>query len=386
MNTLEIIVLVSFIIIVGYLGEYAFLKFRFPDILVLIFIGFLISFFLKLNVQSIIYNYMPVAATISLIIILFEGGVSLDILTLKNVIKESVLMSIINYFTLFILITLSLTYLLNINTSISMLYGSILAAPSVAIVIPMINRSSLDERIRHLYILDATIMDLLSIVVTVSIIEYYPVSLLTVIPITESLLTNIFAQIFLGLIAGIFWVELLRKIGRVELSYMLTLGYLFLIYALSYFLWKNGMITAIVFGIVLGNNLIFRKLLNLKNYAIDENIFKFNKEVVFFMRTVIFVAIGSIFIIHKFNWEILYYLILNIALIYIVQIFVNLLIFKKVPDRFTNYLIPRGLTQVVLGIFVLVSISTISITFIQNISLIVIITNIITSAILYIKK
>ncbi|MGC8663182.1 MAG: cation:proton antiporter [Thermoplasmata archaeon] len=386
MNPFTVIVLISFIIIVGYLGEYAFLKFKFPDILALMLIGFFITFFMKLNVTLIIYNYLPVAAIISLIIILFEGGVTLDASTIRSILKESIFRSFIYYFILFILISSSLIYIFNLNASISIYYGSILSAPSVAIVIPLINRSGMDERMRHLYILNATILDILSIVVTISLIEYYPTTIKTILPITETLLTNIFAQLFLGFIAGIFWIEVLRKIERVELSYMLTLGFLFLIYALSDLLWKNGMITAIAFGIVLGNNNLFRKILKLKSYNIDENIFKFNKEVVFFMRTAIFVAIGSIFIFHEFNLKILLYVSLILILIYFSQVLISYIFEKKLPDKYVHYIMPRGLTQIVLGILVLTSISSISITFIQNISLVVIITNIITSIILYFKK
>ncbi|MGC8672651.1 MAG: cation:proton antiporter [Thermoplasmata archaeon] len=386
MDTFTVISIVSFIIIVGYLGEYAFLKFKFPDILILMLIGFFITFFMNLNVNFILYNYMPVAATISLIIILFEGGVSLHLFTIKNVIKESSLMAFLYYSLSLFFITILLYWVFSFNFSISLLYGSILSAPSVAIVIPLINRSGMNERIRHLYIVNTTILDLLSIVVTISLVQYYPITIMTIIPVTEALVTNIFAQLLFGIFTGIFWIELLRKIERVELSYMLTLGFLFLIYAFSYLMWKNGMITAITFGIVLGNNIIFRKLLKLKEYTIDENIFKFNKEVVFFMRTAIFVAIGSIFIFHNFNITTLYYILAIIGVIYIVQLAVYYLAERKTPDKYIHYLMPRGLTQIVLGIIVISSISTIQISFIENISLIVIITNIISSTIIYIKK
>jgi len=386
MDTFTVISIVSFIIIVGYLGEYAFLKFKFPDILILMLIGFFISFFMKLNVNFILYNYMPVAATISLIIILFEGGVSLDLSTIRNVIKESSFMAFLYYSLSLFFITVLLYWVFGINFSISLMYGAILSAPSVAIVIPLINRSGMNERIRHLYIVNTTILDLLSIVITISLVQYYPITIMTILPVTEALVTNIFAQLLLGIFTGIFWIELLRKIERVELSYMLTLGFLFLIYAFSYLMWKNGMITAITFGIVLGNNIIFRKLLNLKEYTIDENIFKFNKEVVFFMRTAIFVAIGSIFIFHNFNINTLFFIIAIIVVIYIVQLVVYYLAERKIPDKYINYLMPRGLTQIVLGIIVITSISTIQISFIENISLVVIITNIISAIMIYMKR
>ncbi|MEM3067627.1 MAG: cation:proton antiporter [Thermoplasmata archaeon] len=385
MDIFTIIILVSFIIFVGYLGDYAFIKFKFPDVLILIIIGYLITFLLRLDLNTILYSYLPIATTISLIIILFEGGISLHISLIRDVLKKAVIYALFYYFITFILISLTLYFILNINYSVSILYGAILSSPSVAIVIPLINRSFIDEKRRHMYIVEVTLLDLFSIVITISLIEYFPLSINTILPVTISLITNVFAQTFFGFLSGIFWIELLRKIEKVELSYMLTLGFLFAIYALSDLLWKNGMISSVVFGIVLGNNIIFRKWLKLKDYTIDENIFKFNKEVVFFMRTVIFVAVGSIFII-SFNFKMVLIVISILIIIYLMQILVHYIFEKSIPDKYVNYIMPRGLTQIVLGIFAITTIKSLTIDFIQVISFVVIITNLISAIIIYIKK
>ncbi|MEM4779376.1 MAG: cation:proton antiporter, partial [Thermoplasmata archaeon] len=328
---------------------------------------------------------LPIATTISLIIILFEGGISLHISLIRDVLKKAVIYALFYYFITFILISFTLYFILNINYSVSILYGAILSSPSVAIVIPLINRSFIDEKRRHMYIVEVTLLDLFSIVITISLIEYFPLSINTILPVTISLITNVFAQTFFGFLSGIFWIELLRKIEKVELSYMLTLGFLFAIYALSDLLWKNGMISSVVFGIVLGNNIIFRKWLKLKDYTIDENIFKFNKEVVFFMRTVIFVAVGSIFII-SFNFKMVLIVISILIIIYLMQILVHYIFEKSIPDKYVNYIMPRGLTQIVLGIFAITTIKSLTIDFIQVISFVVIITNLISAIIIYIKK
>ncbi|MBD6955628.1 MAG: cation:proton antiporter [Thermoplasmata archaeon] len=385
MDTFMVITIVSFIIFAGYLGDLAFLKFRFPDILILILIGYLIASFLKLNVNTILYTYLPLAATISLIIILFEGGVSLKVSMIRDVLKKSSLMALGYYIITFLMIIILLHLFSTMSISISVLYASILSAPSVAIVIPLINRSGIEEKRRHLYIVYVTILDLLSIVVTISFLNYFPISGAAFLPVIVSLLTNIFAQSFFGFLAGIFWIELLRKIERVELSYMLTLGFLFAIYAVSDILWSNGMITSIVFGIVLGNNSSFRRLLQLREYTIDENIFRFNREVVFFMRTAIFVAIGSV-LTFSLNIEMITVIISIVMIIYISQAFISKIFEGKTFDRYTNYIMPRGLTQIVLGILTITSVASVGIVFIQYISYVVIITNIISAIIIYIKK
>ncbi|MEM4105584.1 MAG: cation:proton antiporter, partial [Thermoplasmata archaeon] len=169
MDIFTIIILVSFIIFVGYLGDYAFIKFKFPDVLILIIIGYLITFLLRLDLNTILYSYLPIATTISLIIILFEGGISLHISLIRDVLKKAVIYALFYYFITFILISFTLYFILNINYSVSILYGAILSSPSVAIVIPLINRSFIDEKRRHMYIVEVTLLDLFSIVITISL-------------------------------------------------------------------------------------------------------------------------------------------------------------------------------------------------------------------------
>lgn len=98
MDIFTIIILVSFIIFVGYLGDYAFIKFKFPDVLILIIIGYLITFLLRLDLNTILYSYLPIATTISLIIILFEGGISLHISLIRDVLKKAVIYNFILLF------------------------------------------------------------------------------------------------------------------------------------------------------------------------------------------------------------------------------------------------------------------------------------------------
>jgi hypothetical protein len=55
-------------------------------------------------------------------------------------------------------------------------------------------------------------------------------------------------------------------------------------------------------------------------------------------------------------------------------------------DRYSNYIMPRGLTQIVLGILTITTIYSIGEQFLQYVSYVVIISNIISAIIIYIKK
>ncbi len=384
MNVLLVISLASLIIFIGFLGDLAFKKLRFPDILVLLLIGYLIVFFLKTNEYLVLNEYMPLAATISLIIILFEGGLTLNLSSTRKILKDSVLMAISYYSVSFLLIYISL-FLLKINDLSALLYASILSAPSVVIIISLINRSNMDDEKRHKYILYGTILDLISIIVTISIIQYYPITFNNLIKVVASIISVIILQSFIGVLAGILWTEILRKIGNIDLSYMLTLAYVLAIYSISSLLWNNGMITVIVIGLILANSNKIRNILGIKDFVVDENIMKFNREVSFFFRTIIFVSIGSMLYIAKINFHILLIISIILIIIYFVQILTTKFVENAIINRHFHYLMPRGLTQITMAILVYSS-GYKNYDIIYVVTFIIIITNIITPLFIYFSK
>ena len=384
MNVLLVISLASLIIFIGFLGDLAFKKLRFPDILVLLLIGYLIVFFLKTNEYLVLNEYMPLAATISLIIILFEGGLTLNLSSTRKILKDSVLMAISYYSVSFLLIYISL-FLLKINDLSALLYASILSAPSVVIIISLINRSNMDDEKRHKYILYGTILDLISIIVTISIIQYYPITFNNLIKVVASIISVVILQSFIGVLAGILWTEILRKIGNIDLSYMLTLAYVLAIYSISSLLWNNGMITVIVIGLILANSNKIRNILGIKDFVVDENIMKFNREVSFFFRTIIFVSIGSMLYIAKINFHILLIISIILIIIYFVQILTTKFVENAIINRHFHYLMPRGLTQITMAILVYSS-GYKNYDIIYVVTFIIIITNIITPLFIYFSK
>ncbi|MGC9166268.1 MAG: cation:proton antiporter [Thermoplasmata archaeon] len=384
MNVLLVISLASLIIFIGFLGDLAFKKLRFPDILVLLLIGYLIVFFLKTNEYLVLNEYMPLAATISLIIILFEGGLTLNISSTRKILKDSILMAISYYSVSFLLIYISL-YLLKINDLSEFLYASILSSPSVAIVISLVNRSNMDDEKRHKYILYATILDLISIIVTISILQYYPITFNNLIKVVASIISVIIIQSFIGGLAGILWTEILRKIGNIDLSYMLTLAYVLAIYSISSLLWSNGMITVIVIGLILANSNKIRNILGINNFDVDDNIMRFNREVSFFFRTIIFVSIGSMLYIARINFHLLLIILIILVIIYVVQILTTKFVENSILNRHFHYLMPRGLTQITMAILAYSS-GYKNYDIIYVVTFVIIITNIITPLFIYFSK
>ncbi len=88
MEDLVFIISIALIIIIGYVGQLAFQKYRIPDIIILILIGLIIGPLMHIVPQSIFVNYISIIADIALIIILFDAGLNLKFVELAKLQKN----------------------------------------------------------------------------------------------------------------------------------------------------------------------------------------------------------------------------------------------------------------------------------------------------------
>jgi cell volume regulation protein A len=101
----------------------------------------------------------------------------------------------------------------------------------------------------------------------------------------------------LGIVIGISWLSMLKRIVKASYSYMLTLGIALLAYALSEFLGGSGALCSLLFGIMLGNEKELYGILRMKkpsNQVVDAGLKRFESEIAFLLRAFFFVYIGLI--------------------------------------------------------------------------------------------
>jgi cell volume regulation protein A len=113
--------------------------------------------------------------------------------------------------------------------------------------------------------------------------------------ITQSVASRFSTGAVLGIIFGIVWISLLKKISKLPYAYMLTLAAVLLAYAFSEFLGGSGALCSLLFGIMLGNEKEIYKILRIerpKNVVVDAGLKRFESEIAFFLQTFFFVYIG----------------------------------------------------------------------------------------------
>ncbi len=396
MEALVFIISIALIIIIGYIGQLAFQKYRIPDIIILILIGLIIGPLMHIVPQSIFVNYISIIADIALIIILFDAGLNLKFVELAKNFKKTIILTILSYGSLAAIIALSLHYLNGWAVKDCLLYAFILAAPSVTVLSVLIKKLDLDDSTKHVFILESTISDILTVVLAISLLSFSTFNYSSILTVSKSLLENFLVGIFFGVIVGILWLELLRLVEKWEFSYTLTLAVLFILFVVSQIVSSSGMLAVVTFGIILGNNdeirFVFsrnkyiKNIFPLKEWKMSDQIQVFHSEVTFFIKTFMFVSLGVLITSHILSLRSLLLSALILAIIYLTRyIIVSLMKLKN--SGYMIFIIPRGLTQAVVALYVVAVYTDVAMNMLVSIVVtVIIVSNIVSSTYLFLRR
>jgi len=343
------------IILIGFLGSLSFEKTKVPDVLLLLGIGVLLGPIFRLVEPSILTFFAESFGLFALIIILFEGGMDMDI---DRLVKEFGTAAIL-VFVSFVLSSVSIAAYLNLVAGWdflrSLLLGTILGCTSAAIVLPIINRMSLKEEVKMLLSIESVLSDVLSVVFTISLIEFIKLEKIGINAPFRAIASSFSIALIVGATAGLLWLKVLDFFKGRKYSYMTTLSAVLIIFALVDFLGGSGPIAILLFGIILGNSNDLARLLKLKvNVFIDDTIKAFHGEMTFFIRTFFFVYMGMMLSFNVMNIEFLISavaLVLIIIVVRYISVQITGMIFKeKKHDRLIMLsMLPRGLASAVLA-------------------------------------
>ncbi len=362
MDVESFLVFVSSLIIVGVISEAIFRKNNIPDVIFLILVGLIFGPLTNLIQISLKSTFISVFSAIALMIILFEGGLNLNIKEVIANTPKSVKLSLLN-FTLTLLITTFVFYLLNLfniinlNLKTVLLISSILGGTSGIVVIPLLKKIKVDEKLKNILSLESTFTDAITIVVTISLALYFTTETSKLSDLVRNLVSNLSVAIVMGLIFGLMWLTLLNKILYIEEArkyrYLLTLAIIFYLYSFVQVVGGSPAIAAFIFGLVLGNVNPFKEAFNLdiKKKVVNYDIYFINEQFSFLVKIFFFFLIGLLI---PFNLKVLLISILFIILVILARYLSILLLFKeldKTTKLFISFFTPKGLAAAILSIY-----------------------------------
>ncbi|MHB8232029.1 MAG: cation:proton antiporter domain-containing protein [bacterium] len=300
------------IIILGFFGEILFQRTRIPSVLFLMAAGLLLGPIYHVFNQSVFLSFAPYLSTLVLVLIMFQGGLELNFLT---VFKSSYISMVLIFTGLFLSTVLvgAVFYITGGGGFIqSLMLGVIVSCSSSTVIIPLLPNIQASEKNKTIITIESTFNDAFAIIFLIILIHIakHTASSATLLSINYGKLALQTAYSFgiSGVIAaasGIIWYMALKSLVKTKFAYSITFAAMLVIVLIMHYVHGNGAIAILVFGIIMGNENLLNKLkINFFNMSIENSVIKqFNHEFSFIIRTLFFVFLGVVVELTNLDWE-----------------------------------------------------------------------------------
>jgi len=340
------------VIFLGVAGEAFFKKTGIPDVAFLMIFGVIIGPVLGIIQPEAVIEVVPYFAALALIIIMFDGGLHLDIKHIVKTAHFSVTLAVLGFILSVVIITLATHYALGWLWLESILLATIVGGSSSAIVFGLVRNIKISEEIKSMLSFESALTDILAMIVAFILFEAVIVGHFDLQTLQETLGRAVIVGLVLGFGVGIPWMYFSTKLGNAQHAYMLTLGILFVLFFLANSFGESGALTALVFGIMLGNKRHLSRILKFKLPKIETDDPTHN-QLTFLVRTFFFVFVGLMASFGQIEY-IVFGILITVA-VYLGRIFVSKITltkrFSKLDRAVTNSMIPRGLAAAVLATY-----------------------------------
>ena len=340
------------VIFSGVAGEAFFKKTGIPDIAFLMILGVIIGPVLGIIQPEAVFQIVPYFAALALIIIMFDGGLNLD---LKHIVKTahfSITLAILGFILSVSITALAAHYILDWLWLESILLGAIVGGSSSVVVFGLVRNIKISEEAKNMLSFESALTDILSTIIAFILFEAILIGQFDLQILQETLGRAVVVGLILGFGVGVPWMYVSTKLGNAQHAYMLTLGILFVLFFLANSFGESGALTALVFGLMLGNKRHLAGVLKFKLPKIELDDPTHN-QLTFLVRSFFFVFVGLMASIGQFE-----YIILGVGItiaIYFGRVIVSKITltkrFSKLDRRVTYSMIPRGLAAAVLATF-----------------------------------
>jgi cell volume regulation protein A len=342
----------AIIIILGFLGEEFFNRTSIPDSILLLLFGVLLGPVFQLFAHDELLAITPYFAALALIIILFDGGLNMDIREAVKNSPRALILAIIGWI-LNVIVTAAFTkVVLGWRLLDGLLLGSIVGGGSSIIVIALIRKLKVTEKIETVLSLESILTDVLCTVGAFTAINILLSGEVSIGAALGSVGIAFGVGILVGLGFGVAWLVILERIKGKPNAYMLTLAMLFLTYVVATNLNGNGALSALFFGLIIGNSRPIAKQLKFRTtISIDNNVRDFHSQISFLIRSFFFVFTGLLFSFSSY-FSVFFGLLLSVTFLGIRFVVVKIAAVKSELHEYENLMtimFPRGLAAAVLA-------------------------------------
>ena len=315
-------------------------------------LGVIIGPVLGIIQAEAVIQVVPYFAALALIIIMFDGGLNLDIKHIVKTAHYSFTLAIIGFILSVVIISLATHYVLEWTWLESILLASIVGGSSSAIVFGLVRNIRISEETKSILSFESAVTDILATIIAFILFEAVLAGHFDLQTLQETIGRAIVVGLVLGFGVGIPWMYISTKLGNAQHGYMLTLSILFVLFFLANSFGESGALTALVFGLMIGNKRHLSKILRFKLPRIERDDPTHN-QLTFLVRSFFFVFVGLMATFGQIEY-VIFGVVVTIAVFIGRAGVVKAVLtkrFSKLDKSVTNSMIPRGLAAAVLATY-----------------------------------
>lgn len=296
---------VSAIFLIGIVGELVFTKTGVPDVIWLIVVGIVLGPISGLVPKPMLEGIAPYFGALTLVIVLFNGGSSLQLRELSAAAGRGSLLALLS-FLLAVACIAPITMLgawMGVLPSDEwtwlhgVMAGAILGGSSSVVIMPALAKAGLAPRLSNVVNLESALTDVLCVVGTgalISILAPDSGGEATAGSAGMTLLKSFGIGVGVGLVAGLVAVLLLRPLHGSSYAYPITLGALLVLYVIVDELGGSAALAILTAAVMMGNAPTLSKSIGLaKEAVLDTNVKGTHGELTFIIKSLFFVFIGA---------------------------------------------------------------------------------------------
>ena len=300
MQGLETFLLIGMIIFIGFFASILFERTKISDVLLLMLVGIFVGNFLRGQYATVIQIFegaAPIVGTIALIIILFDGGIDLNVFRAFSELSTATWFTFVNFVASAAFSAVLAIGVFGWHPLHALLLGTIIGGTSSAMVLGLMPKIKADEETKTILALEAALTDALCVVFTITIIQLINTPGEFDASFAANQLFGSFAiAAVMALVAGAAWAKTMYNYRGKPFGYMLSMAAVFMLYWAVEAVKASGAIAVLVFGLFLGNwNELAKMFRSQEGFELDEIFRSFQTEVTFFVRTFFFVYLGIVF-------------------------------------------------------------------------------------------
>ena len=361
MTAAQILGFIGILLAIGFLGDYLFRKISFPDILILLGLGYLIGPVLGFIDPAEIAPASQIIASLALVVILFNGGMDLRFGWILSSAPRALILVIVGIAASGAAVAFLAHHLLGWDLMNSFLLGAIVSGTSPSIVMPLVSRAKIPGKVSSVLSLESALDGALVIIIALVILQVInggstgdEASM-----VGRAIGIKFAIGAGVGIAAGFLWLWTLTLIEGETFDDILTLAIVFLLYFAVESIQGSGVIFALVFGIILGNGVQVARFLHIKRTVeIHDMMKKFHSQMSFLIKTFFFVYLGLMLTFDEPS-VIVVGVVISFALLFVRYIVVLL---SSIGSRtmfrnsgFLTTMLPRGLSAAVVAEIVVVA-------------------------------